>query len=132
MLYCIFSNAIAESTPFITFMLSAIRSSIIEIISLSEEMIDEPSSKEYRRWLTVRTYLHEHDFIQNSTACKLLNIFPPHPRYGEPLASRLGRGRKIGAFPAWKNLCLSDNRQRKSKGANIIVPKQQPRTCYLP
>ncbi|MCD8017364.1 MAG: hypothetical protein LUE97_06155 [Oscillospiraceae bacterium] len=66
-------------------MLSAIRSSIIEIVSLSEEMIDEPSSKEYRRWLTVRTYLHEHDFIQNSTVCMLLNISPA-------TANRLLRG----------------------------------------
>lgn len=79
------SNAIAESTPFITFMLSAICSSIIETINASDEVIDEPSSKEQRRWLTVCTYLRSHDFIQNAAACVLLNV-------SSATANRLLRG----------------------------------------
>ena len=79
------SNNMAESTPFITFMLSAIRSSITETIAMTDEVIDEPSSKEQRRWMSVRDYMKDHDAIQNAAVCVLLNT-------SSATANRLLRG----------------------------------------
>ncbi len=70
------SNMQGESTSFILFMLSAIKSSLIEAVKMSDEMIDEPASKEERRWLTVRSYLKDHDQIQNANVCVLLDTSP--------------------------------------------------------
>ncbi len=75
----------AESTPFIIFMLSAIRSSIMEAIGLTDEMIDEPSSKEQRRRMSIRDYMKDHDAIQNAAVCVLLNT-------SSATANRLLRG----------------------------------------
>jgi len=43
------SSAESESTKFITFMLSAIKSSIIEALNMIDEMIDENVSPEEER-----------------------------------------------------------------------------------
>lgn len=67
------SNLKGKSTPFISFILSAIRSSIMETISMSDEMIDEQSLREQQRWQTVLDYMKYHDSIQNATLCVLLN-----------------------------------------------------------
>lgn len=67
------SNLKGKSTPFILFILSAIRSAIMETISMSDEMIDEQSAREQQRWLTVLDYMKCHDSIQNATLCILLN-----------------------------------------------------------
>ena len=79
------SNNMAESTPFISFMLSAIRSSIMETIAMTDEVIDEPSSKEQRRWMSIRDYMKDHDAIQNAAVCVLLNT-------SSATANRLLRG----------------------------------------
>lgn len=68
------SNAEGESTKFITFMLSAIKSSIIEALNMSDEMIDESVSPEEKRWKILLAYLEDHETVRNADICRLLNV----------------------------------------------------------
>lgn len=74
------SNNEGESTQFITFMLSAIKSSLIEAIKMSgdviDEMRDEPEAKVDKRWNAIREYMQNHDIIQNADVCRLLDVAP--------------------------------------------------------
>ena len=52
---------------------------------MTDEVIDEPSSKEQRRWMSIRDYMKDHDAIQNAAVCVLLNT-------SSATANRLLRG----------------------------------------
>lgn len=54
------SNNAGESTEFIEFMLSAIKTSLMETLKMS----DERSTTTERRWKIVQSYLERHDPIQ--------------------------------------------------------------------
>ena len=56
------SNDVGESTVFIEFMLSAIKTSLIEAINLSDEMSDEKLDKATLRWNKIQEYLKTHDY----------------------------------------------------------------------
>lgn len=74
------SNDEGESTRFIRFMLSAIKSSLNEAAEMSDQMMDDLSderiSKTERRWIVVKNYLKQHDSIQNADICRLLDVSP--------------------------------------------------------
>ncbi len=69
-----------NSTVFIEFMLRAIKSSIIDVLNMSDEMIDETADKaasiEEKRWARVQSYLHESGSIRNADVCRLLDVSP--------------------------------------------------------
>lgn len=64
------SNDAGESTAFIEFMLSAIKTSLIEAISVSDEMSDVDSM----RWNKIKDYLKTHSFIKNADVRVLCGI----------------------------------------------------------
>lgn len=72
------SNDEGESTRFIRFMLSAIKSSLNEAAEMSDQMMDDLSderiSKTEQRWIVVKNYLKQHDSIQNADICRLLDV----------------------------------------------------------
>lgn len=74
------SNDEGESTRFIRFMLSAIKSSLNEAAEMSDQMMDDLSderiSKAEQRWIVVKNYLKQHDSIQNADICRLLDVSP--------------------------------------------------------
>lgn len=72
------SNDNTDSTVFIEFMLQVIKSSIIEVVNMSDEMIDETAdaSIEEKRWVRVLSYLRENGSIQNADVCRLLDVSP--------------------------------------------------------
>lgn len=70
------SNNAGESTAFITFMLSAIKSSIMEALSTSVDMMDENKSPGEKRWNAVFVYLQKNGSIRNAELCQLHNISP--------------------------------------------------------
>lgn len=65
------SNNAGNSTKFIEFMLSSIKSSLIEAIEMTDEMTDE-----IVRWDAVQKYLFKKDNIKNSDVCRLINVSP--------------------------------------------------------
>ncbi len=68
------SNEEGASTKFIVFMLSAIKSSIMEALNMSDEMIDESTSQSENRWDVVRTYMQKNVSIRNSDICRMLGV----------------------------------------------------------
>lgn len=68
------SNQDGDSTKFIVFMLSAIKSSIIEALNVSDEMMDETVTPEEKRWNLVRAALQKNGSIQNADLCQLLGV----------------------------------------------------------
>ena len=65
------SNDAGESTAFFEFILSAIRASLIEAISTSDEMIDDKRSKATIRWKKTEEYLKTHHYIMNADVREL-------------------------------------------------------------
>ena len=65
------SNDAGESTVFIEFMLSAIQASLMEAISVSDEMRDEKPDKATLRWKKIEEYLKTHDYIMNADVREL-------------------------------------------------------------
>ena len=59
------SNDAGESTVFIEFMLSAIKASLIDAISTSDELSDGPMDKAAVRWKQIEKYLETHPYIMN-------------------------------------------------------------------
>ncbi len=61
-------------------MLRAIKSSIIEALNMSDEMIDETADKsasiEDKRWARVQSYIHKNGSIRNADVCRLLDVSP--------------------------------------------------------
>ena len=68
------SNDAGESTPFISFMLSAIKASLIEAIRLNDEMSDGKLDKATLRWNKIQEYLQTHDYIMNSDVRQLCGV----------------------------------------------------------
>ena len=68
------SNDAGESTPFIGFMLSAIKASLIEAINLNDEMSDVKISKATFRWNKIQEYLKTHDYIMNADVRELCGV----------------------------------------------------------
>ena len=68
------SNDAGESTLFISFMLSAIKASLIEAISLNDEMSDGKIDKETLRWNKIQEYLKTHDYIMNADVRELCGV----------------------------------------------------------
>ena len=68
------SNDAGESTAFIEFMLSAIKSSLIGAINTSDEMSDGKMDKATLRWNKILKYLKTHDYIMNTDVRELCGV----------------------------------------------------------
>ena len=68
------SNDAGESTLFIGFMLSAIKTSLIEAINLNDEMSDGKLDKATLRWNKIQEYLQTHDYIMNADVRELCGV----------------------------------------------------------
>ena len=68
------SNDAGESTVFIEFMLSAIKTSLVEAISTRDEMSGEKIDKATLRWNKIQEYLKIHDYIMNADVRELCGV----------------------------------------------------------
>lgn len=68
------SNDDGECTVFIEFMLSAIKASLIDAVSTSDEMSDGPMDKAAMRWTQIEKFLQTHEFIMNADVRTLCNV----------------------------------------------------------
>ena len=68
------SNDAGESAVFIEFMLSAIKASLIEAISTSDEMSDGKMDKTTLRWKKIEEYLKSQDYIMNADVRELCGV----------------------------------------------------------
>lgn len=68
------SNDAGESTVFIEFMLSAIKASLLEVISTSDEMSGGKIDKANLRWNKIQGYLKTHDYIMNADVRELCGV----------------------------------------------------------
>ena len=68
------SNDAGESTVFIEFMLSAIKASLMDAISTSDEMSVGKMNKATLRWNKVQEYLKSHDYIMNADVRELCEV----------------------------------------------------------
>ncbi len=68
------SNDAGESTVFIEFMLSAIKASLMDAISTSDEMSDGKMDKATLRWKKIEEYLKTHDYIMNADVRELCGV----------------------------------------------------------
>ena len=59
---------------FIEFMLSAIKASLIDAVSTSDEMSDGPMDKAAMRWRQIEKFLETHEFIMNADVRILCNV----------------------------------------------------------
>lgn len=69
------SNRAADSTVFITFMLSAIKNAMLEVAQASSESL-KPKNKCSDRTAAIQSYLEANSEISNRDVCRLLNISP--------------------------------------------------------
>ena len=68
------SNDAGESTVFIEFMLSAIKTSLIDTSNMSDELSDEKTDKAVLRWNKIHAYLKNHDYIMNTDVRTLCSV----------------------------------------------------------
>lgn len=68
------SNDAGESTVFIEFMLSAIKASLIDATSTSDEMSDGPMDKAAMRWMQIEKFLEAHPYIMNADVRALCGV----------------------------------------------------------
>ena len=68
------SNDAGESTVFIEFMLAAIKASLIDAISTSDELSDGPMDKAAMRWTQIEKFLETHEFIMNADVRALCGV----------------------------------------------------------
>ena len=68
------SNDAGESTVFIEFMLSAIKTSLMDAISTSDEMSDWQMDKAAMRWRQIEKFLETHEFIMNADVRALCDV----------------------------------------------------------
>ncbi len=70
------SNDAGESTVFIEFMLSVIKTSLMEAINVSDEMSDGTAGKAAARWRQIENYLRARDHISNGDVRSLCGVSP--------------------------------------------------------
>ena len=68
------SNNTGESTVFIEFMLSAIKASLIDAVSMGGEMSDGLMDKATLRWKQIEKFLETHEFIMNADVRALCGV----------------------------------------------------------
>lgn len=68
------SNGAGESTGFIEFMLSAIKASLIDAISTSDETSAGPIDKATMRWKQIEKFLETHPYIMNADVRMLCDV----------------------------------------------------------
>ena len=68
------SNAACESTAFIEFMLSAIRTSLIDAYDVSDEMSDETIGLSENRRKQIEKFLETHPFVMNADVRELCGV----------------------------------------------------------
>lgn len=68
------SNDAGESTVFIEFMLSAIKTSLMDAINTSDEMSDGAMDKATMRWKQIEKFLETHEFIMNADVRVLCGV----------------------------------------------------------
>ena len=68
------SNDAGESTVFIEFMLSAIKTSLIDVVNTSDEMSDGAMDKATMRWRQIEKFLGTHPYIMNADVRILCNV----------------------------------------------------------
>lgn len=68
------SNNAGESTVFIEFMLSAIKTSLMDAISTSDKMSDGPMDKAAMRWRQIEKFLEIHPYIMNADVRDLCSV----------------------------------------------------------
>ena len=68
------SNDAGESTVFIEFMLSAIKASLTDAITVSGKMSDGKIDKATMRWKLIEEYLQTHEYIMNADVRKLCGV----------------------------------------------------------
>ena len=68
------SNNAGESTVFIEFMMSAIKASLMDAISTSDEMSDGTIDKATMRWKQIEKFLETHEFIMNADVRTLCGV----------------------------------------------------------
>lgn len=68
------SNDAGESTVFIEFMLSAIKTSLIDAINTNNEMSDGQIDKATMRWKQIEKFLETHEFIMNADVRELCGV----------------------------------------------------------
>jgi len=61
-------------TAFIEFMLSAIRTSLIEATGVIDEMSDVTKGRLFGRWQQIEQFMYSHDYIRNADVRKLCGI----------------------------------------------------------
>ena len=70
------SNDAGESTAFIEFMLSVIKSSLMEVLDMSDEMGDGAAGRAAARRRQIEVYLRTHDHISNADVRALCGVSP--------------------------------------------------------
>ena len=68
------SNDAGESTVFIEFMLSAIKASLMEVISANDGLSAGKIDKATLRWNKIQEYLKNHDYIMNADVRELCGV----------------------------------------------------------
>ena len=68
------SNDAGESTVFIEFMLSAIKTSLMDAINTSDKMSDGKLDKATLRWNMIQEHLKTHDYIMNADVRELCRV----------------------------------------------------------
>ena len=68
------SNDAGESTVFIEFMLSAIKASLMDALSASDEMSVRKMDKATLRWQKIEEFLKTHDYIMNADVRDLCGV----------------------------------------------------------
>lgn len=68
------SNDAGESTVFIEFMLSAIKASLIDAISSSDEVSDGKIDKTAMRWKQIERFLETHAYIMNADVRAIFSV----------------------------------------------------------
>jgi len=70
------SNNAADGTVFVEFMLAAIKASLREAVSVSDEMSDVPMSKETARTEAIKRFLEHHTYVMNADVRSMCDVSP--------------------------------------------------------
>ena len=96
------SKDAGESTAFITFMLSAIRASLMDALCMSDALIDEKQDKTATRWQLIESFLQTHEYIMNADVRRLCGV--SSSTANRILAKETGAGRlaRVRVNGHWK------------------------------